>query len=110
MKCNYLFFRYNYLKETTISYLHWHSLPVLCLSFSFDGSYLLSGGYECVLVKWIYKKSEPTFRPRLGSPIIHLTSSNDQTFYVSTHSDNGNWIINSLFFYFFKLSSSFHWK
>ena len=83
---------YNFLnstnKELRISYLHWHSLPVLCLSFSYDGSYLLSGGHECVLVKWLYKKSEPTFRPRLGAPIIHVTSSNDQTFYASTHSDN----------------------
>ncbi len=87
-----LFVRYNFLnsatKEPTISYLHWHSLPVICLSFSFDGSYLLSGGHECVLVKWLYRKSEPTFRPRLGAPIIHVTSSNDQTFYVCTHSDN----------------------
>ncbi len=83
---------YNFLnsstKDPTISYLHWHSLPVLCLSFSFDGSYLLSGGNECVLVKWLYRKSEPTFLPRLGAPIIHLNSSNDQTFYVTTHSDN----------------------
>ncbi|CAF4150298.1 unnamed protein product, partial [Rotaria sordida] len=82
-------------KEPTISYLHWHSLPVICLAFSFDGSYLLSGGNECVLVKWLYRKSEPTFRPRLGAPIIHLSSSNDQTFYVSTHSDNCLHIIGS---------------
>ncbi|CAF3068518.1 unnamed protein product [Rotaria socialis] len=82
-------------KETTVSYLHWHSLPVICLTFSFDGSYLLSGGHECVLVKWFYRKSEPTFRPRLGSPIIHITSSNDQTFYVSTHSDNSLHLIGS---------------
>ena len=54
----------------------------------FSGSYLLSGGHECVLVKWLYRKSEPTFRPRLGAPIIHLISSNDQTFYACTHSDN----------------------
>lgn len=84
--------RYNYsigsLNEGKVSYLHWHSLPVLSLSFSLDGSYLLSGGYECVLVKWLYKKSEPTFRPRLSGSIVHLTTSNDQTFYVTTHSDN----------------------
>ncbi|CAF3866692.1 unnamed protein product [Rotaria sordida] len=90
---------YNFInstnKEPTISYLHWHSLPVICLAFSFDGSYLLSGGNECVLVKWLYRKSEPTFRPRLGAPIIHLSSSNDQTFYVSTHSDNCLHIIGS---------------
>jgi NET1-associated nuclear protein 1 (U3 small nucleolar RNA-associated protein 17) len=52
------------------------------------GSYLLSGGHECVLVKWLYRTSEPTFRPRLSAPLIHLASSNDQTFYTCTHSDN----------------------
>ncbi|CAF1251334.1 unnamed protein product [Rotaria sordida] len=81
--------------ESTVSYLHWHSLPVLCLSFSTDGSYLLSGGHECVLVKWLFRKSEPTFRPRLGAPIIYVTSSNDQTFYVCTHSDNTLHLIGS---------------
>ncbi|CAF0845741.1 unnamed protein product [Adineta steineri] len=90
---------YNYLnsttKEPTISYLHWHSLPVLCLGFSFDGSYLLSGGHECVLVKWLYRKSEPTFLPRLGAPIIHVNASNDQTFYACTHSDNTLHLIGS---------------
>lgn len=106
---------YNYvngsLNEGKVSYLHWHSLSVLSLSFSMDGSYLLSGGYECVLVKWNYKKSEPTFRPRLSGPIIHLRTSNDQTFYVSTHSDNCNF--NSFLFLsneIFPCSDSFHWK
>lgn len=75
-------------KEVQTSYLHWHSLSVNCLNFSSDGSYLLSGGNECVLVKWILNKNEPTFLPRLGSSIIYLNSSQDQTFYVSTHLDN----------------------
>ncbi|CAF1265409.1 unnamed protein product [Rotaria sordida] len=92
-------FEYNFLnstnKEPTVSYLHWHSLPVLCLSFSTDGSYLLSGGHECVLVKWLFRKSEPTFRPRLGAPIIYVTSSNNQTFYACTHSDNTLHLIGS---------------
>ena len=80
----------------------WHSLSMVddplvsrvSLTMISDirlGSYLLSGGHECVLVKWLYRTSEPTFRPRLGAPILHLTSSNDQTFYVSTHSDNSAW-------------------
>ncbi|CAF1215594.1 unnamed protein product [Adineta ricciae] len=90
---------YNYLnssnKEPTISYLHWHSLPVICLTFSFDGSYLFSAGHECVLVKWLYRKSEPTFCPRLGASILHVNSSNDQTFYVTTHSDNTIHLIGS---------------
>ncbi|CAF5005095.1 unnamed protein product [Rotaria sp. Silwood1] len=38
---------------------------------------------------------EPTFRPRLGAPIIHVTSSNDQTFYACTHSDNTLHLIES---------------
>ncbi len=44
--------------ETT---LYWHSLPVVCLNFTTEGSFLLSGGHECVLVKWMYKKSQKEF-------------------------------------------------
>ena len=95
---------YSFLnKEIQMSYLHWHSLSVNCLSFSFDGSYLLSGGNECVLVKWILNKNEPTILPRLGSPLIYLTSSQDQTFYVSTHVDNCKFLSSSSFVIVFKL-------
>jgi hypothetical protein len=41
--------------ETT---LYWHSLPVVCLNFTTEGSFLLTGGHECVLFKWMYKKNQ----------------------------------------------------
>ena len=79
-----------------LSSLHWHSLPVLCLTFSFDGSFLFSGGHECVLVKWTLNTNEPTFLPRLGAPIKHLNASQDQTFIISTHSNNSSFSLLSL--------------
>jgi len=89
------FHRLNLDKQLKCSYLHWHSLPVVCLQFSFDGSHLYSGGYECVLVKWNYRTNEPTFRPRLGSPLLYIRSSPDQTFCLTTHEDNNIQIISS---------------
>jgi NET1-associated nuclear protein 1 (U3 small nucleolar RNA-associated protein 17) len=79
-----------YLKKLkpTMTVLHWHSLPVLSLAFSTEGSYLLSGGHECVLVKWLFKTGQKDFKPRLGAPICELASSLDNTLYVSRHVDN----------------------
>ena len=68
--------------------LHWHSLSVLSLAFSTEGSYLLSGGHECVLVKWLTKTGQKDFKPRLGAPINEITCSLDNTLYVSRHVDN----------------------
>ena len=72
----------------TESVLHWHSLPVLSVSFSKEGSILLSGGHECVLVKWMFKTGQKDFKPRLGAPITDITSSADNTLYATKHLDN----------------------
>lgn len=74
--------------KPTRSILHWHSLPVLSLQFTPEGSHLLSGGYECVLVKWFYKSGQKDFRPRLGSPITKINCSVNNTIYVLGHLDN----------------------
>ena len=87
---------YNYLQsadtqlrtEVTKDTLHWHSLPVLSLCFTPEGSYLLSGGHECVLVKWMFKSGQTEFKPRLGAPLSEIVLSKDNTFYVSQHTDN----------------------
>lgn len=71
--------------------LHWHSLPVLCLNFTSEGSFLLSGGHECVLVKWMYKTGSKDFLPRLGAPLSEITCSKDNTLYAIRHSDNSNY-------------------
>ena len=68
--------------------LHWHSLPVLCLQFTTEGSFLLSGGHECVLVKWMYKTGQKDFLPRLGAPLSEIVSAKDNTLYAVQHSDN----------------------
>lgn len=41
----------NLAKET----LHWHAAAVTSLAFSTDGTYLLSGGREAVLVRLLYR-------------------------------------------------------
>lgn len=74
--------------KPTKTVLHWHSLPVLSLAFSPEGSYLLSGGHECVMVKWLFKTGQNYFKPRLGAPIDYITSSSDNTLYATRHLDN----------------------
>ncbi|XP_068633206.1 WD repeat-containing protein 75 [Battus philenor] len=60
--------------------LHWHFLPPLAVCFSVQGSYLLSGGMEKVLVKWTLghlanKANEKIFIPRLPGIIRFITAS-----------------------------------
>jgi WD40 repeat protein len=38
--------------DVPTSTVHWHSHPVWCTAFSPDGSFLLSGGEEAVVVVW----------------------------------------------------------
>jgi WD40 repeat protein len=55
--------------------LHWHAHPVRCLAASQDGTTLLSGGREGVLVFWQLVNGQRTFLPRLGAPIEHICIS-----------------------------------
>ncbi|XP_069110726.1 WD repeat-containing protein 75-like isoform X1 [Argopecten irradians] len=77
--------------------LHWHALPVLDLTFTTEGSYLLSGGHECVLVKWQYNSEYRDFRPRLGAPLCHVTISPDNLLYATSHHDNVIHLLSSNF-------------
>lgn len=78
-----------------ITKLHWHSLDVRCLTFSTEGSYLLSGGYECVLAKWMTETSmkKPDTLPRLSAPIVNISCSLDNQHYAVSYIDNGVQII-----------------
>ncbi|PHJ21984.1 wd g-beta repeat-containing protein [Cystoisospora suis] len=73
--------------------LHWHAHAVTSLAFSSDGLILFSGGEEGVLVLWYIKQAfQRQFLPRLGSPILHISSS-ASSFYEEKHSrqeDEGN--------------------
>ncbi|CAG5120095.1 unnamed protein product, partial [Candidula unifasciata] len=71
------------------SVFHWHALPVMCLDFTPNGSSLLSGGHECVLVRWQTEHQNlRDFKPRMGAPITHVLSSPDGTLYATKHADN----------------------
>ena len=74
--------------KPTMNVLHWHSLPVLSICFTTEGSYLLSGGHECVLVKWMFKSGQKDFKPRLAAPIGEIFCSKDNTLYATQHLDN----------------------
>jgi NET1-associated nuclear protein 1 (U3 small nucleolar RNA-associated protein 17) len=55
--------------------LQWHAAAVGAVAFSSDGSYLISGGVEAVLVLWSLVAGGTAvkqFLPRLGAPICQL--------------------------------------
>lgn len=78
------------LKETkpVRSIHHWHTLPVCDLAYTASGSFLLSGGGECVLVKWSLPSGGKQFLPRMGLPIRHIATSPDATLILTAHTDN----------------------
>ncbi|CAC5376728.1 NAN1 [Mytilus coruscus] len=85
-----IYYWYNIFRKDKVvkTYYHWHALPVLDLCFTVEGSYLLSGGHECVLVKWQYNSHQKDFLPRLGAPINRVTCSHDNLYYATCHTDN----------------------
>lgn len=85
-----IYYWYNIFRKEKVvkTYHHWHALPVLDLCFTVEGSYLLSGGHECVLVKWQYNSDQKDFLPRLGAPINRVTCSHDNMYYATCHTDN----------------------
>lgn len=86
-------------KSTVIKTVeHWHSLSLRTLAFTSEGSQLLSGGYECVLVKWYMPdlKKRDTL-PRLGAPIVNIACSADSTLFAVCYIDNGLQVIDNRF-------------
>ena len=78
--------------------LHWHSLPVLALCYTLEGAFLLSGGFENVLVRWHHSTSGASagsdgprrdFKPRLGAPLASIVCAPDASKYATAHVDNG---------------------
>uniref|UniRef100_A0A8C6UF78 WD repeat domain 75 n=1 Tax=Neogobius melanostomus TaxID=47308 RepID=A0A8C6UF78_9GOBI len=87
---------FNHKKEYTYSTVHWHHAAVGALCFTPEGTNLLSGGVESVLVQWRYnQETERDFLPRLGAAITHITVSPDGSLFSTSHSDNKITIIHS---------------
>ncbi|XP_041720161.1 WD repeat-containing protein 75 [Coregonus clupeaformis] len=87
---------FNQKKEYTYSTLHWHHGAVNTLHFTPEGTNLLSGGIESVLVQWCYtQENQKDFLPRLGAAITHIAVSPDGSLFCTSHSDNKITIIQS---------------
>ncbi|KAM9305576.1 WD repeat-containing protein 75 [Gastrophryne carolinensis] len=80
---------FNHKQEYTFSTLHWHHDAVLDLAFSVQGTVLLSGGIESVLVQWSFSlEHKKEFLPRLGAAIEHISTSPDGSLHCTSHKDN----------------------
>ncbi|TWW80338.1 WD repeat-containing protein 75 [Takifugu flavidus] len=79
---------FNHKKEYTYTTLHWHHSAVASLCFTPEGTNLLSGGVESVLVQWKYRENQRDFLPRLGAAITHVAVSPDGALFCCSHSDN----------------------
>ncbi|KAI7867574.1 quinon protein alcohol dehydrogenase-like superfamily [Spinellus fusiger] len=78
------------------SVLHWHHLPVRALRFMGDGSYLMSGGEEAVLVIWQLETDHKQFLPRLGGTITSINISPNHKYYSVGLADNSIRLVNSI--------------
>ncbi|CEP07902.1 hypothetical protein [Parasitella parasitica] len=90
----------NYISEDTKDYVrslhHWHHLPVRCITFMADGSYMLSGGEESVMVIWQLDTGHKQFLPRMGGSISSITISPNHRFYCLCLDDNSIRLVNSV--------------
>ncbi|GLI71536.1 hypothetical protein VaNZ11_016768 [Volvox africanus] len=83
-------------KEPPLTTVHWHAHPVGALVFSEDGTYLLSGGEEGVLVLWHLETNRRSYLPRLGGPILGLhLSPVDPAKYLARMANNVVCVINT---------------
>uniref|UniRef100_A0AAY4EFX1 WD repeat-containing protein 75 second beta-propeller domain-containing protein n=1 Tax=Denticeps clupeoides TaxID=299321 RepID=A0AAY4EFX1_9TELE len=86
---------FNQKKEYTYTTLHWHHSVVNTLCFTPEGTTLLSGGIESVLVQWQYDRNSKYILPRLGGSITHISVSADGSLFTTSHSDNKITVIQS---------------
>lgn len=80
--------------------MHWHAHAVSSIAFSANGSYLVSGGEEAVLVIWHLENRHREYVSRLGAPIDYITvlpQSTEATHqgYLVSLSDGGMSLVNS---------------
>ncbi|KAK6496682.1 hypothetical protein TWF481_001670 [Arthrobotrys musiformis] len=70
------------------SKLHWHRTGVGCIKYSKDGTYLISGGRETVLVLWQLSTSSRQTLPNLGASIKTIILSPTGSTYALILADN----------------------
>ncbi|KAF3907471.1 hypothetical protein AA313_de0200071 [Arthrobotrys entomopaga] len=70
------------------SKLHWHRTGVGALKYSQDGTYLISGGRETVLVLWQLSTNSRQTLPNLGAGIKNITLSPSGSSYALILADN----------------------
>ena len=75
--------------------LHWHREAVSSVKFSQDGSYLISGGKETVLVLWQLQTSKKQYLPHLTSAIERIVVNRKGDRYAVQMGDNSIMILNT---------------
>jgi len=75
--------------------MHWHAHALSALTWSADGTFLISGGEEMVLVIWQIETMTQQFLPRLGEAILTIATENSGTTYGCVCADNAIRLIDS---------------
>ncbi|KAK4956304.1 NET1-associated nuclear protein 1 [Elasticomyces elasticus] len=75
--------------------LHWHREAVSAMKFSLDGSYLVSGGKETVLVLWQLETGKKQFLPHLTSEIERIVVSPEGDRYAVQMGDNSIMVLST---------------
>ncbi|GAB1310287.1 NET1-associated nuclear protein 1 [Madurella fahalii] len=74
---------------------HWHRRAVHSVKWSEDGNYLISGGYETVLVLWQLDSGRLDFLPHLSATIENIVVSPRGSSYAIHLDDNSTMIIST---------------
>ncbi|KAK0794199.1 NET1-associated nuclear protein 1 [Friedmanniomyces endolithicus] len=75
--------------------LHWHREAVSAVKYSRDGSYLISGGKETVLVLWQLNTEKKQFLPHLTSEIERIVVSPEGDRYAIQMGDNSIMVLST---------------
>ncbi|KAK4154751.1 WD40-repeat-containing domain protein [Chaetomidium leptoderma] len=74
---------------------HWHRRAVHSVKWSEDGNYLISGGYETVLVLWQVDTGKLDFLPHLSATIENVVVSPRGSSYAIHLDDNSTMILST---------------
>ncbi|KAL2260153.1 hypothetical protein VTK26DRAFT_5940 [Humicola hyalothermophila] len=74
---------------------HWHRRAVHSVKWSQDGNYLISGGYETVLVLWQVDTGKLEFLPHLSAAIENIVVSPQGSSYAIHLDDNSTMILST---------------